>query len=522
MSLADRIAATSRRPTATVRLDGARWADVLSLSREQSYGQGASSGEVVGRSPPVTIVEGETRIAWTWGYDGHEVSGFSGVVTKILQKSYPNQWRLQVADPLWLAGIRRSDLAASPLNDVAASAAITQFLGAAGLSRLSIPALAASGSAWGGSEWKLGQLTPVSFSNTTPLAACQEICAALGYWLYATADGVVKATLLERRPSDSPFRTLRWGEDFLLDGTPDRERDASQVKNRVVVKGANTGVQGAQIHDEWQTSAGDRTFEYSSSLLEYVNESKAGVASVTGVAKRLLKLWSRQPNVIRVGRLKADPRIAVGMTLSIECSLIGYSSPKSFFIYSLSTSLDLQRGDFAQSLVLDGGTGDQGYTTLPPPEASFAWRLVSEGLNGVGVIEVFLDGTGSHSLGDGEIVAWAWATSTAVLAGTPDTATGAKAMFVYPAATATASITLTVTDTSSKTGAITQDVTLAGDATTTVNRRVISAALGSAWAVSADGGATWGTEARTACTLVPEFGRGAVAGHRRRHAAHHG
>jgi hypothetical protein len=506
MSLADRIAATSRKPTATVRLNGARWADVLSLSREQSYGQGASSGEVVGRNPPVTIVEGETRVSWTWGYDGHEVSGFSGVVTKILQKSYPNQWRLQVADPLWLAGIRRSDLAASPLNDVAASAAITQFLGAAGLTRLSIPALAASGSAWGGSEWKLGQLTPVSFSNTTPLAACQEIAAVLGYWLYATADGTVKATLLERRPSDSPFRTLRWGEDFLLTGAPDRERDASQVKNRVVVKGANTGVQGAQIHDEWQTGDADRSLEYSSALIEFVNESEAGNASVTGVAKRLLKLWSRQPNVIRVGRLKADPRIAVGMTLGIECAPIGYGSPKSFFIYSLSSSMDLQKGDFAQSLTLDGGTGDQGYTTLPPPEASFAWRLVAETLNGTSVIEVFLDGSGSHSLGDGEIVAWAWTTSTAVLAGTADTATGAKAMFIYSAATATASITLTVTDTSSKTGSITQDVTLAGDATTAVNKRVISVALGSAWAVTSDGGATWGVEATGDCTLVPEIG----------------
>lgn len=506
MSLADRLAATVRRPTATVRLGGARWRDVLSLSRNQSFGQGVSGGEVVGRNPPVTVVEGETTISWSWGYDGEEVAGFSGVVSKILQRSYPNQWRLQVADPLWLADIRRKDIATDPLNSIAASAAITQILSDAGLTRLSIPALPASGSEWVGDEWVLGTLTPVEFGNTTALAAAQAICEVLGFWLYADASGVVRATAIERRPSDSPFRTLRWGVDFLLAGPPERERDASSVKNRVVVRGANTGVQGAQIRDEWQAGDADRTLEYTSALIEYVNESEAGAASATGVAKRILRVWSRQPNVIRIGRLKADPRLAVGMTLAIECALIGYASAKPFFVYSLQTSLDLTKGDFAQSLTLDGGTGDQGYTTLPPPEASFAWRLVAETLDGVAVIEVFLDGTASHSLGDGAIVSYAWESATAVESGYSDTATGARAMFVYPAATATVEISLTVTDTSSKTGSITQTVPLAGDATTPVATRVISVALGSAWAVTPDGGAAWNVEATGDSTLVPEIG----------------
>jgi hypothetical protein len=504
-SLADRIAASSRRPTATVRLGGARWRDVLSLSRNQQYGSGISGGEVLGRNPPVTIVEGETAISWTWGYDGYEVAGFAGVVSRIHQRSYPNQWSLQVADPLWLADIRRGDIATSPLNSIAASAAITQILSAAGLSRLSIGALAASGSAWAGDEWVLGTLTPVAFANTTALAAATQIAQTLGYWLYCDAGGTARLALLERRPSDSPARTLRWGEDFLLGHTPERERDASQVKNRVVVRGANTGVQGAQIWDEFYNGGADRSAEITYSLIEYVNVSQAGNASCTAAAERQHRLLSRQPNVIRVPRLKADPRLAVGQTVAIEAALLGYRSAKPFFIYSLQSKLDLRAGDFAQSLVLDGGAGDGGYTTLPPPEAGFSWRLVRETLNGVGVVEVFLDGSGSVSFG-GEIVSWAWSSATAVASGYSATASGVRAMFVYPAATVSAAITLTVMDTSSKTGSITQTIVLAGDATSPLRQRVISLALGSAWAVTPDGGTTWHVEAGTARTLVPEAG----------------
>lgn len=511
MSLASRITAKRRRPTATVRLNGRLWRNVLTLSREQAFGQGVSGGTVEGRDPPVTIVEGETRISWTWGYDGFERAGFEGIVTKILTKSYPNRWTLQVADPLWLADIRRGDIATSPLNDIAASEAVEQILSGAGLSRLSIPTLPASGSAWAGSEWRLGQLTPVSFANTSRLTAAQAICETLGFWLYCDASGTVRATLIERRPSGSPSRTLVWGEDFLLAGPPDRERDAASVRNRVVVRGANTGVQGAQIFDVWQTGAADRTLEVNFPLIEYVNESQAGNASATAVAKRLIRLHSRQPNVIKIPRLKADPRLAVGQTVAIECPPIGFTVATPFFIYALSTTLDLRRGDFSQALTLDGGTGSQGYTTVPPPLASFTWRLVKETLNGTGVTELFLDGTGSQSATGGEITAWSWSTATTTALSTPTTATGSKAMFVYPAATATASVTLTVTDTNSKQSSVTLSITLAGDELVTPTERLLHLALGAAWAASDDGGATWNVVTANAdATLVPELGEGTL------------
>jgi hypothetical protein len=506
MSLSARIAARQRTPTATIRLGGVRWRDVLSLSVSQAFGQGVSTGEVVGRNPPVSIVEEETTIEWTWGYDGYEEAGFNGIVTRIVEQSYPNRIRLQVADWLYVANVRRADIATDPINSIAASDAIEQILTAAGVPRLAIPDLPASGSEWAGSEWVLGTLTPVSWTNTTPLTAAQQICEALGYWLFCDASGIVRAVQLERRPSSSPFRTLTWGLDFLLSGPPDRTRDASTVRNRVVVRGANTGVQGAQIRDIYQTGDADRTLDYDNFLIEYVNEAEAGAASATAISQRLLSIWSREPNVIRIGKVKADPRFRVGQTIAIVCPLIRLSSATPFFVYALDTSLDLASGDFAQSLTLDGGVGDSGYTTLPPPEASFSWQLVRETLDGTAVVEVILDGTGSRSLGDGEIVSYAWSSVTATALSTPDTATGPRAVFVYPAATTSAEITLTVTDTSSKTGSLTLTVPLAGDAAQTPRSRVLSAALGAAWAASPDGGATWNIEASGDSTLVPEVG----------------
>lgn len=523
MSIADRIAAYSRRPTATVRLDGRRWGGWQTLSCRQAYGGGISSGQVTGRAPPVTPVEGSTTITWSWGYDGYEIAGFSGIVTRITDQSYPDRWVLECQDWLWKASYRQMVFVADPINACPASTAITQFLTAAGIARMAIPPLAASGAAWAGSEWTLGVLTPVVFptganpddanaSGTTALAACQEICSVLGYWLYCDASGVVRAALMERKPSASPFRTLREGADFLVSGPPQRERDAASVYNRVVVLGATTGVDGAQIKDAWQTGAADRQREFSSALIEYENESDAGVASATGVAKRLLTLWGRQPNVIHVSKVKADPRIHVGTTLGVVAPSIGYGSRKTFFVYEVDTTLDAQAGRFDMAITLDGGTGDEGYTTIPPPVAAFSWTILTETIDGTAVVEVFLDGTGSYSQSEGEIVTYAWSTTTGTALSWPSSASGSTAVFVYPAATATADVTLIVTDTTSKTGSLTQTIALTGDSLAVPTARVVSVAAGAAWVASPDGGATWRTESSDTAIMVPEFGPGSLSG----------
>lgn len=507
MSLASRIAAKTRKPTIRLYLDGRLCTGVISASVSQAFGQGISAGTVVLRNPPVTPTGGMS-VFWEWGYDGFYTAGFNGEISNPGRKSYPNRWTLQCKDKLQRADLESEDIATDPLNDIAAKAAVEQILARSGITRMSIPTLNASGSAWVGSEWILGRLTPVSWSSTTGLKAAQDICSVLGYWLYCDQSGTVRATQMERRPSDSPFRTFKRGIDILVDGSPERQQPVDSIKNRVVVLGANTGVQGAQIRDEWQTehpllpSGVYRTLDFSSFLIEYVNESEAGDAAATAVAKRLVRVHSRQPNIVSA-RIKADPRIRVGTTIAIQDSGIGYSSAQSFFVYSVETSLNLQSGAFDQQLTLDGGTGDQGYTTIPPPVASFTWTLRRETLDGVGLIEVFLDGSGSVSLAEGEIVSWTWSTAGTLYVTSPTQANPTSAqsgplwVYIFPASETEAEITLTVMDTSSKTGTVTQTVTLAGDELAVPTTQALSVAFGAAWAVTPDGGTTWNSETDT-------------------------
>jgi len=269
----------------------------------QAFGQGISGGTVVLRNPPVTPTIGMS-IYWKWGYDGFEIAGFYGEISDPARKSYPNRWTLQCKDKLQRADLVSEDIATVPLNTITGKAAIEYILSTyGGITRMAIPTLSASGSAWAGSEWTLGTLTPVSWTGTTALKAAQDICSVLGYWLYCDAGGTVRAVQMERRPSDSPFRTFKRGIDILVDGSPERNGPADAIKNRVVVLGANTGIQGAQIKDAWQTdhpllpSGVYRSLDFSSPLIEYVNESEAGDASATAVAKRLVKVAKKRAGV---------------------------------------------------------------------------------------------------------------------------------------------------------------------------------------------------------------------------------
>ncbi len=499
--------ARTRTPTATVKIGGRIWRGIISLKTSQAFGSGIATGTIVGRDPPVTPSIG-TAVSWTWGYNGVEIAGFTGEIARPARKSYPNRYTIECRDVLWRADRSQQVIVTSPLNSITASAAVRYILttyGGISSSRISLPTFSASGSEWVGSEWKLGILTPVQWGNTddnsggtTALKAAQEICSVLGYWLYADSAGIIRAKQMERAPSPSAVHTFRRGVDLLTNGSPELTEDVDAIRNRIIVKGANTGVDGAQIMDAFQTThpllpAGvyqEDTF--SSFLVEYVNESQAGAASATAIAKRVLKVRSRAPIIVR-HRTKADPHLSVGATVGIIDSAIGYTTAKNFFIYALETSADYTTGDFSQNHTLDGGTGNAGYTTIPPPDASFSWRLVAETLDADAVVEVFLDGSGSTSLTGGVIVSWAWSTSTTTYTGTPNTATGVTAVLMFLASEGTATITLTVTDTTSKTGTIEQTIDLTGVDTQPPLRRVLSAAFGAGWAVTADG-AAWSTE----------------------------
>jgi hypothetical protein len=147
--------------------------------------------------------------------------------------------------------------------------------------------------------------------------------------------------------------------------------DVDAIRNRIIVKGANTGVDGAQIQDAFQTThpllpAGvyqEDTF--SAFLIEYVNEAEAGAASATAIAKRVLKVRSRTPIIVR-HRTKADPapkRGRDGRHHRYRHWL--YHAQRTSFIYALETSLEAGTGDFSQNHTLDGGTGNAAIPRYP-------------------------------------------------------------------------------------------------------------------------------------------------------------
>jgi hypothetical protein len=521
-TLADLVASYSRTPTASCYLDGRRWYGVQKLAFHQKFGESIATGIAEGRDPPTTPRIGMS-IRWTWGYNGVERAGFTGEIAGFTDSSYPDRWSLQCKDMLWRADKSSQVLQTSPLNDIAASDAARYLLttyGGIASARLSLPSLPASGSAWGGSEWILGKLTPVQWGDpaqesggTSALKAAAEIYACLGYWLYADAGGTVRAKQMERKPSPAAREVFRRDLNLLINGAPERQQSYDNIYNQVTVRGANTGVLGVQLWDQYRTSspllqAGVyRDFSYSSFLLEYENESEAGAASITAVTKRILNVVSRIPDVVPL-RAKADPARAVGDTAGIVDTGILIPTQRNFFIYQIDREWERQSGRFDDRLLLDGGVGSTGYTTIPPPDASFTYELMRETLDGVDVVEVALDGSASSSP-SGEIFSYAWVTSTPTYGTTSDTATGVKATLIFEAADSPAEISLTVVDTTSKSDTEEQPVDLTGADSVPPFQEVVNVAAGASWYATPDGGGTWNVEASGDAVAVGIIGAGA-------------
>lgn len=511
------------KPTATVYLDGQRWRAIRTLGRHQKFPENISTGAIEGIDPPVMPRIGMS-VRWTWGYNGVESAGFYGEISDYNDFSYPDRWSLSLKDVLWRADKSNQVLQTDPLNEIAASDAVRYLLthyGGIPASRIQIPSLPASGAAWAGSEWVLGILTPVQWGDvdtgsggTSALKAAVQICEGLGYWLYADSAGIVRAKLMERKPSQTARETFERDLNLLREGAPQRQQSYERVFNLVTVHGANTGVDGAQLYDQRRTNhpllppGTDRDYPYTNELLEYENAADAGAASVSSVAARILNVVSRIPDVISL-RVKADPSRNVGDTVGIIDTGILIAAQKSFFIYQVDREMDLLAGKFDDALQLDGGTGNTGFTTVPPPDASFSWDLMRETLDGVDVTEVALDGSASTSP-SGEIVSWAWSTSTTTYGSTPNTATGEQAVFVFETADSPAHIVLIVTDTTSKTGTFEADVDLTGADTRAPLRDVVGVAVGAAYYVTPDGGATWNVETANGDAIaVSTIGAGA-------------
>lgn len=490
-------------PTRGIPAQPVQLADVAgTITIAQNFGQPIAGGTVTLRNPPFTPQIKDT-VYIEWGYSWQHVPAFTGFVTDPGHKSYPNTWTLQIKDILWLADFTapsNTPITFDPPNNLTATEVLTRLLRDwAGIpaSRIALPVLEQQP----GVPWMLGTLTPIEFQGS-PLQACQQICSPLGYWLFADAAGTVRAVQMSGAPTSQPFRTIQDGRDHLVNGAPEVVGSADNIYNRIIVTGANTGVQNVQIKDAYQVDHPllppgkfrEKTFNFP--LIEYQNASQSGAASCEAVAKRLTAEYSRTPAAVR-GRIKADPRFQVGMTLAFQCDRLHYPTAMPFFLYGLQTTWG--GADFSQQYVLDGGIGQDGYTTIPPPLAAFTVKLMTETLNGVGVVEVFVDGSASTSLGGGEIVAWAWTDDSVP----PQTASGVRTMLLYPAAQLLATITLTVTDTNGKQATVSQTVNLQGDLIGPPANRTLSFAAGNTWYVTPNGGKQWNKVSGEATITVP-------------------
>lgn len=515
----------NRTPTALVYVAGVQRQVRNSsgaISLNGSFGQPISGGSIqLVNVPDSQAPQHKDPVVLRLGYNGQTVPVLTGFVTSIARAAYPRGYTITVSDVLWIADfglapetdITIPNLSTGLPNNVSAHEVIQRLLFEwAGIPQeyLYIPQLCTDDA--GTNDWMLGQLTPLAFGNSSPLQAALDVATPLGYWLFCDGAGVVRLVNLGGAPSGQAFRVLQEGRDFLVKGPPAMASDSSQIFTRVVVTGADTGFEGTTLKDSWQVESPFlpggkyRETSYSNALLEYLNPddvtangTPAGLSAITSVAKRLLAEKSRAPRAITV-QIKGDPRLGVGMTIAIKSPRLGIPNATNFFIYALSTSFG--GGDYTQTLTLDGGTGEGGYTLIPAPMAAFSWVVHLEFMEAGEQIEVFVDGTTSASLGGGEIIAWHWEAPGA----TPTAGDGAQFMFSYPGGTAEATITLTVTDANGKINSITNTIDLTETATRKPTRRVLNFAAQTAWYVTPDGGETWNIEATGTASAVPPIG----------------
>lgn len=511
-----------RRPTAKVYINGMRFqipdtAGAISLG--WAIGQPIAGGTLRTFNVPF-LPEIKMPVVVEWGYDWNHVYGFHGFIVNPQRAAYPKSFSIQVKDILWLADFPISKDAINLGNNMTANDAMRVLLhdhSGIPLSRIEIPDLEQSP----GVPWLLGTMTPILF-NGSPLQGCIQICDALGYQLYADAGGVVRARKISGAPSEGALAYWKDARDWLVNGAPTTNSDGEKIYTRVIVTGAMTniitGPSGEQravaVKDAWQIDTHPylpdgkfRELSYANSLIEFVDEADGGEASCTAVAKRLILEHSRTPFSVSA-RVKADPRLEIGMTVSAQASRIGLDNFRNFFLMSVTRSFG--GGQFDDTVTLDGGIGEGGYTLIPPPIASFVWTLHQETLLGQDFIEVFLDGTPSRGFGEpvtedeeGNIVepepgtdpldtiqSYLWTDDSEP----QKAANGPKTMFRYPKEQVTARICLTVTDITAKSGTFCTVVQLAGDIGGTPTKRELSFAAGASWYVTPDGGKTWNQE----------------------------
>lgn len=474
-----------------------------------------------------------------WGFDHNHIYGFHGFVVNPRQAAYPNSWSIQVKDILWLADFPKLGDPINLLNNKTANeVAITLLCDYAGIpfARVEIPPLEQDP----GVPWLMGTMTPILI-NGSPLAGVVQLCDVLGYRLYADEGGVVRAIKMTGAPSVAPVAYWQEGRDWLVSGAPESDSDGEKIYTRVIVTGASTNIitgpsgeqQAIPVRDIRQVDnhpylpdGKHRELTYNNSFIEFTTREQGGEASCEAVAERLILEHSRTPYTV-TARIKTDPRLGITQTVAgRQPRLEGMQNYRSFFLMGLNRSFG--GGTFDDSVTLDGGVGEAGYSPIPDPIASFVWILHQETLVDGDWIEVFLDGAPSKGFGEpgevddegvpippdpGEdpldtIQSYYWEDNS----DPPQSATGRKAMFKYPSTQQQARICLTVIDVTGKDNTFCTVINLAGDVGATPSKRELSLAAGLSWYVTPDGGKNWRQErAQYTEAVAPISSMGSIA-----------
>ena len=511
------------------------------ITLSQQFGQPIAGGSIQLRNLPFTPLI-KDLIEIYLGYNGINDIQFTGFITDPGQQAFPKGWTLQFRDILWIADFpvqqSKGEIVydkdtGDPLtvnyesiillgpggtpNDVPARQAVIRLLedwaGVPGF-RIQLSTVYPLGT---GSEWILGKLSPVSWSNVSPLQAAQQIYDAAGYWLYCDYAGYVRTAKISGAPSSGSVATFEEGVNAIVPGAT-VTRSADQIFNRVTVTGANTllvpSVDGTgpsaafpvtdtfSIPSSFLPSGKYREMSYNNNMIEFVAEEEAGSVSCEAIARRLVAEHSRYPETVSIN-IKGNPKLAVGQTVTLISPRLGMN--KRFFIYAISTTFG--GAQYGMTLTLDGGTSDEGggESELPEATASFTYKLLLERFNEQqgDMVEIFLSATGTSGAA-GPIAEYTWSCPT----GTPATGKGQYWVTMVPRVNNSATVSLTVKALNGKISEpIVQTIPFTG-ASAVIKARKISFAAGNTWYVTPNGGSIWREEVGQATLSVPPIGAG--------------
>jgi len=322
---------------------------------------------------------------------------------------------------------------------------------------------------------------------------------------YETNMGTVVIGPLEEVPAPTAaytYTTSTQATAIVLNGS-DRE-DPDYFRNQVIVTGATLQSDG---DTEAVTLSATAQLVDAGSLIqppmpsgtyigtEYSNQLIDTQAQCDALALVLLSRFARIPRYLTL-EIAGDPRVDIGMTISLEFTHMGISSSR-WFVHGISHSVD-NSGGYRTTLQLRGGDLLGGTLTLAPV-ATFSAMSEVENMGGRMLTVIYLDATASYDP-DGTITdptGYVWTANQPITMGT------GKRLTVNADTTGWVGdleITLTLTDDDGATATSVQVVPYGGAADVIIP--ALYAAINNNATATLDGGQTWNNQSGSTCISV--------------------